>query len=167
MTTIKSTLYSACSVALLASLVTGGCSDDSGPSKTDTTAAKTDTTAAAEDGGSSGDGSSGSGKCTNSADHALLDTKAKRDGVATKAKNCGISCLGATDKKKCATDCIVKGTKLSRGCSACYGDNVLCSANNCLNECAADPNSSLCTKCRDDKGCTKAWETCTGMKVDR
>ena len=123
-------------LALFASILFAlgtGCSDDSGtkPDTGGTTADSGGTTV--DSAASTGDGgSSGSGKCVNSADTPLLDTKAKRSEVSKKVGACGLQCIAATDQKKCATDCIIKDTKLSTDCSGCYADNVLCSAKNCL-----------------------------------
>jgi hypothetical protein len=167
-------------------MVAGACSDDGTPVKKDGTVTpdvgkkdgpvvKPDGTVVKPDGTVvKPDGTAPSGKCTNAADLAKLDTKPERDAVSAKAKTCGVGCILNADKKKCTTDCLTKpepeGAGLSVDCTGCYVDIVLCAATNCMTPCLADPNGQPCADCQQGKppsttgvNCVTPFYTCSGL----
>jgi hypothetical protein len=112
------------------------------------------------------DATAPAGACTNADDGAKLDTAPERDAVSAKAKECGLGCLAKptdAEKAQCSTDCVVAGTQLSAGCSACYVGIILCTMKNCLVQCAADPSAQTCVDCQTTNKCYETFYTCSGM----
>ncbi len=81
------------------------------------------------------------------------------------AQDCGLSCLGDEDPGSCAGTCVVEATGLSEGCAGCYAGVVVCSIQNCLAPCAADPTSEACTSCQAEN-CIDDYTACTGEIPD-
>jgi hypothetical protein len=52
----------------------------------------------------------------------------------------------------------------SAGCLDCFVKSATCAAANCLNECAANPNTVACDTCRVTRGCIGQFYTCSGLK---
>ena len=107
-----------------------------------------------------GDASEG-GACTNEADMAILADEAV--DVTGEAQTCGLGCLGDDDPGACSAACVAEATGISSDCAGCYGDTVLCSADNCLAECAMDPASEECGACQEEF-CLPAFYACTGLE---
>ena len=103
------------------------------------------------------------GACTNADDGALLATEELRDAVTAAATDCGIGCLGEDDVGACSVACLVAGTGLTVGCSACYAGMVGCSKDNCLAECLQDPSGDACATCQTDAGCFIDFYACSGL----
>ncbi len=157
---------------LIACLIAVGCSDDDKPvTKKDTGSTQKDSAVTKKDGAvtkkdqatTKKEAGTKKGACTNAADMALLDSAAKQTGVSGKAKACGLKCVSDKDPATCATTCVVKDTKLSKGCSACYVGTIMCSIKNCLASCAVDPNSKACQDCQAKNKCITTFYTCSGL----
>lgn len=164
-------------LAMLLSVFIISCSDDDDNGKTDTGApdmivqqdgaSAEDTgpaadTGPAEDTGPAADTGPAEGACTNAEDGPLLDTAEKRDAVAASAQTCGLGCLQDADPGACSATCVADDTGLSTECSACYAGIVLCSIQNCLAACSADPTSQECAQCQADN-CLEDFYTCSGL----
>lgn len=99
-------------------------------------------------------------QCLNDDDLAiLLGGEVDATGEAT---TCGLGCLGDDDPGACSGACVADATGLSAGCSGCYANTVVCSIQNCLAPCSADPSSEACTTCQTDAGCIDDFNACTG-----
>ncbi len=86
-----------------------------------------------------------------------------RDFAREKAGDCGLACVSASAPDECAIECMKnQGVELTDGCAGCYGFIVLCTINNCLQQCIDDPHSDICDDCQTDKGCNDEFYTCTG-----
>lgn len=119
------------------------------------------------------DTSAGAGACDNSADLAVIGA----NNPADKAAACGTSatCLPLALQQKvdefetCVRDCMLDANRpnfayaVSVDCTECYVDSVRCTATLCLGECAANPSSDGCVSCRETKGCTPDFYTCSGL----
>ena len=100
------------------------------------------------------------GACTNEADMAVLQGDPT---VGDTIKECAMGCLGNEDPL-CATTCIVDATGLSAGCSECYNGTFMCSVDNCLAQCVADPNSDACVACQAEH-CAEDFLACAGIPL--
>jgi hypothetical protein len=105
------------------------------------------------------------GACTNAADGALLDSDEKFDGVVAEATTCGMTALTkpAAEQQQFALDCVKTETGLSEGCATCFAESTACTIEECVAQCAADPSPQGCIDCREDKGCTPDFFTCSGF----
>ena len=95
--------------------------------------------------------------CQNEADQAIVDA----GGVTDAAQSCGLGCLGDADPGSCSADCVATETGLSNACAGCYAGVVVCSIENCLAPCAANPDSDACTSCQQTN-CLPEYYACTG-----
>lgn len=161
---------------LIACLITIGCSDDDKPVAKDSAVVTKDGPVTKNEASVQKDGpvtkneasvqkeaGTPTGACTNTADMALLDTAAKQTGVSAAAKKCGLGCISDKNPATCATTCVVKDTKLSAKCSACYVGIIMCTMNKCLADCAVDPDSKACTDCMTKNNCYTKFYTCSGL----
>ncbi len=96
-------------------------------------------------------------ECQNEADQTILEA----GGVTDAAQTCGLGCLGDADPGSCAGACVAEETGLSEGCAGCYAGVVVCSIENCLASCAADPDSAACASCQAEN-CLADYYVCTG-----
>jgi hypothetical protein len=96
--------------------------------------------------------------CDNDADIALIEA----GGVTGAAQDCGLGCLGDEDASLCSSRCVLENTGVTAGCSTCYADTVVCSIENCLAPCAADPTSSACGSCQLGF-CIDDFNFCSGL----
>jgi hypothetical protein len=99
--------------------------------------------------------------CLNDADLTLLNSDDELDFVTDEAQDCGLSCLPEDDPGTCAETCLGEATGLSADCSGCYAGVVVCSINNCLASCAADPDSEECATCQEEN-CLPDYYACRG-----
>ena len=79
--------------------------------------------------------------------------------------NCGLGCVSvgdADDRAFCVTECLLKETKLSCSCGACYGWHFGCVVDQCLTQCVGGPEDPGCITCMDQK-CTPELNKCTGL----
>lgn len=97
------------------------------------------------------------GACLNEADQTILETV----DVTGEAQTCGLGCLGDADPGTCAGECVATETGLSEDCAGCYSGIVVCSIDNCLASCAADPSSEACTTCQAEN-CLEDFNLCVG-----
>ena len=95
------------------------------------------------------------GACTNAADDAIFMST----DVVAAVEDCAGDCFGARD---CTTECVVRETSLSMACAGCFGDASQCTVDNCAFRCFGGGDSPDCMACRDEAGCTAAFETCSG-----
>ena len=100
------------------------------------------------------------GACANEADMGVLQGDPE---VGGKIQTCAMGCLGSEDPL-CATDCIVEKTGLSAECSECYNGTFMCSVDNCLAQCVADPASEGCTTCQAEF-CAESFTACSGIPL--
>ncbi len=98
--------------------------------------------------------------CLSDADLAIINGDVSPTSVAG---DCGLNNLGANDAGTCSLFCVAGGTGLSNECSSCYAATVVCSIENCLAPCAADPGSDACGACQVESGCTAAFYECSGL----
>jgi len=79
----------------------------------------------------------------------------------------------AIDIRRCATAAVGQGPAtstclqleppgLSEGCADCYGGVTQCIFDNCIGQCAVDPDDPACVTCQADNGCDTALDSCTG-----
>jgi hypothetical protein len=101
----------------------------------------------------------GEGACQNADDCPIIEGGTARQSATT----CGIGCLGDADPEACANTCVVDETGLSTECSACYIDIVVCTRDNCIQECLADPESAACFDCQVSAGCRAEFDECSGL----
>ena len=107
-------------------------------------------------------------QCQNDEDLAWLHSSVSngetgRDFAREKAGDCGLACVSASAPDECALRCMNnQGVELTDGCAGCYGFIVLCTINNCLQQCIDDPHSDVCDACQTEKGCNDEFYTCTG-----
>lgn len=158
-----------CTLALLALPLAGCSSDDSGGSSNGGTTA--DTTGGNATGDAAGGGGSdaqaatggGSGECTNDGDLAII-TGGQVDATG-EATTCGLGCLSqpSDQQEQCSLDCVINATGLSSACAGCYASSIKCTIDECVAQCAANPESDGCLQCREDKGCTPTFYTCSGL----
>lgn len=106
------------------------------------------------------------GACANAADVALLNSEEKFDGAVGKASSCGMTALTkpAAEQQQFAVNCVKTDTGLSEACAACFAASTVCAIQNCVAQCAADFASEGCTDCREEKGCTPDFYTCSGFR---
>lgn len=97
------------------------------------------------------------GACTNPADEAIFMSVDVEDRVG----ECAGDCFGARD---CTTECVVRETGLSMPCAQCFGDVSQCTVDNCAFRCFGGGDSPDCMACRDEAGCTAAFEACSGLE---
>lgn len=71
---------------------------------------------------------------------------------------CASGCLGAS---ACSATCIQQKVGLTPGCATCFGDDVGCTASNCVLSCLS-PSSPACVDC-SNKYCLPALLTCAGV----
>jgi hypothetical protein len=100
-------------------------------------------------------GFAATGACTNASDTAVHDSMDVSDAVGT----CAGDCFGG---EECTTNCVVDATDLSPECSACYGEVTACTSSNCAFQCLGG-ESEGCEQCRDEAGCTAAFDDCAGF----
>jgi hypothetical protein len=137
---------------------------DAGPGPVDSGPGPTDAGADLTDGGALDTGSmtgtdaggAGSGACTNAADTAILETI----DVEMVTGSCAEGCFGGGD---CTRDCLIEMTMISMPCAQCFGDVVACTAMMCTFECLGGGDSPECMACRDSRGCSAAFATCSGL----
>ncbi len=102
-----------------------------------------------------GDAGEASGACTNPADLAVhMNTD-----ISAAIETCASGCFGG---QTCTRSCIMNDVGLSADCTECYVQVTTCAIQNCLTSCAGT-NSAACDQCRDDSGCTAAFEACSGV----
>jgi hypothetical protein len=97
--------------------------------------------------------------CTNSSDQSIIDGT----DVYGEAASCAMGCMSASDMIACVRPCLVDATGLSEACATCYAATVRCSFDNCLGECAMDPESAECQSCIEESGCQEEFEACSGI----
>jgi hypothetical protein len=79
----------------------------------------------------------------------------------------------AIDIRRCATAAVGQGAgtstclqqdppALSAGCADCYGGVTQCIFDNCIADCAADPDAQGCVDCQAANGCDTDLDSCTG-----
>jgi hypothetical protein len=102
------------------------------------------------------------GACDNSADLAELEAiESTLEGTIT---SCVFGCLDQlANFASCGTSCIERDTELSNGCAACFGASMKCTVDNCVLACAT-PTAPGCATCQDEKGCTAAFDECSGVE---
>lgn len=115
-----------------------------------------------------------SDQCTNTADLAVICSGTQ--DPADKAGSCGTStaCISLALQGKfaefedCTRECMLDAERpnftfaVSANCTECYVDSVRCTAEQCLGACASDPSSEGCVTCREEKGCTSSFFSCSG-----
>jgi|GEM_PF-1275431 len=74
--------------------------------------------------------------------------------------DCGLQCIGDADAQGCTTACTAAATGLSTACAGCYGALILCTVNNCISQCIADPTSAPCLDCQE-QNCLPEFNSCT------
>lgn len=99
--------------------------------------------------------------CTNTDDLAIIMDEMVDQSA--EAATCGQMSLAEENPVQASRECIVTATGLSPLCSSCYAKTVGCSIENCVVECASDPDSAECATCQEDNGCISDFETCSGL----
>jgi len=100
-------------------------------------------------------------QCVNEADGAIL-SGGEVDATGA-AQTCGLGCLAQEDPGACSMTCVMDETGLSAGCAGCYVGTIVCTIDNCVAECAADPTSDDCGACQVDAGCINDFYACSGL----
>lgn len=107
--------------------------------------------------------------CQNEVDLGWLQADQKdamtgRELAREAAGDCGLACLSECAPGDCAVKCMTnrKSVSLSKTCSSCYGDIVICTIDKCLTRCISDPQAPDCKACQEEKGCQAAFDACTG-----
>ncbi|MEC8024058.1 MAG: hypothetical protein VX223_08990, partial [Myxococcota bacterium] len=98
-------------------------------------------------------------QCLNSADLAL----AAQYDLNSEATTCYLGCLADSDPIMCANICLKNNTGISDGCGGCYTEKTFCTFDNCLAQCATDPNSDECSQCQISNGCASNFYQCVGV----
>jgi len=101
------------------------------------------------------------GVCQNDTDCSLVRSGQARSTAST----CGIGCIGDDDEAQCGADCVVAESGLTADCAACYVAIVNCSRDNCLVECASDPEGADCFDCQVTNGCRADFDECSGLST--
>jgi hypothetical protein len=103
-----------------------------------------------------GTGGASTGACTQGVDEKIFS------GL-TFFPDIEVPCVMATPGNTPATmACIQAKTGLSNGCMACIGADLQCGVTNCLNVCATNQGSPMCTTCRRTS-CEAAFIACSGQ----
>ncbi|MEC9073281.1 MAG: hypothetical protein VX938_12905 [Myxococcota bacterium] len=102
--------------------------------------------------------------CTNPIDLTINNDSGNQ--VQADAGAFGQSCMGSDDIAKCTSEKLVAKYGLTEGCSSCFAEVLACLVEECLLKCGADPSSDDCTCCKQDKGCTPDFYTCSGLPED-
>lgn len=103
----------------------------------------------------------GEGVCQNDTDCPLVENGEAR----STASSCGVGCLQDADPAACSEACVVAESGLSADCASCYVAIVECSRENCLVECASDPDSDDCFTCQVANDCRAEFDTCSGLET--
>ena len=180
---MKKTMIVACCTAFLLACAppagSGGSGSDAGAAPADTGfAAPADTgPAAPADTGPATPvdaGPPGEGACTNEADEAARATiNASDNPMAEISKTCGLGCFqseGANFGEDCVNNCIREATEgaVSDACIGCYTGSVMCTKDNCLFQCATNPDAPGCVSCqcggnRTQTNCYEVYARCSGI----
>lgn len=75
---------------------------------------------------------------------------------------CGFDCFGADDVQACLVECIIDDSGFSQGCATCFALTIMCTLDNCLTECMADPTSDDCAACQEEN-CMPDFMECSGL----
>lgn len=112
-------------------------------------------------------------QCTNAEDLARITDDTKADPADIAAKCALGTCIGSLSDpdalETCTSDCMRDGTSdlgadgLTADCRGCYAASVRCTAEKCLGECAGGADAPGCVSCRETKGCTPEFFTCSGL----
>jgi hypothetical protein len=117
----------------------------------------------------------GPNACRNEADCDLIDESNAQKMTAMRqiAKTCALGCRRSDGDcaalEACNRTCISETSKnylsatLSTGCADCYTQVAICGLEQCLSECADDPDTLDCVECSFRTGCRLAFERCTGL----
>jgi hypothetical protein len=101
----------------------------------------------------------GTGVCRNATDCPIVNA----GSAGPVATNCDMTC---TTGLSCATQCTSTGSGLSLTCSDCYARFFACSRTMCPGQFEC-PTPRLagngCLRCQVDKGCARAFMTCSGL----
>merc|ERR1711998_50476 len=87
---------------------------------------------------------------------------------ATKTSTTAFSCAAITCAKKsffrldATSKCIADLSKISTGCSNCFGQVAQCTLKNCAVQCLVDPTSSTCQTCGHSH-CDDLAKSCSGL----
>merc|ERR1712022_87155 len=87
---------------------------------------------------------------------------------ATWASTTAFSCAAITCAKKnffrldATSKCIADLSKISTGCSNCFGQVAQCTLKNCAVQCLVDPTSSTCQTCGHSH-CVDLAKSCSGL----
>lgn len=85
-----------------------------------------------------------------------------KDAVKPIIQKCAMSCITAADISSCSAQCFAKATGVSSQCSACFGNEVKCTKDNCLFQCI-NPSSDSCLQCSLQK-CVGSFNQCAGFE---
>lgn len=102
--------------------------------------------------------------CTNPIDLTIINDSGNQ--VQADAGAFGQSCMGSEDIAACTTEKLMAKYGLTEGCSTCFAEVLACLVEECLLKCGADPSSYDCTCCKQIKGCTPTFFTCSGLPDD-
>jgi hypothetical protein len=113
-------------------------------------------------GGTAGDG--GAGGSVGSTDQCLdagdLTAVCDDAQMAIDIRTCATAAVG---QGPATSTCLQEDPPaLSEGCADCYGGVTQCIFDNCIGDCAVDPNSQPCVDCQAANGCDTALDSCTG-----
>ncbi len=117
----------------------------------------------------------GPNACRNQADCDLIDESNEQKMTAMRqiAKTCALGCRRSDGDcvalEACNRNCISETSKnylsatLSTDCADCYTRVAICGLEQCLSECADDPDTLDCVECSFKTGCRLAFERCSGL----
>ncbi len=100
------------------------------------------------------------GACTGGADAAVLDAVGV-DAITDIMGECSIGCFTSGDPAECISVCVEDGTRLSGGCSDCFGQTGACTLTSCIFDCIS-PGSPGCASCVETN-CGPAFSECAGL----
>lgn len=155
------------------SLAFAACGDDDNGTTTDTTQPPADTMTA-DTTAADTNIPAATDQCTNTEDGAVIQADPDAPGAIATGCGVGSSCIGfafsdleqfETCVQGCMTD-DTTGAGLTDGCSLCYTQIVVCTAENCLAapaNCASAPNGEACVECRNTN-CGAAFAACSGLQ---
>jgi hypothetical protein len=105
----------------------------------------------------------GEGACQNPDDCPIVEAGTARET----AQDCAVDCQAAggseQEQAQCAGACVVSEAGLTQGCATCYLELVSCVFDNCIADCAANPDSAACIDCQNTAGCRTDFDTCSGL----
>ena len=181
---MKKMIAVACCTAFLLACVpegssgsgSGGSGSDAGAASADAGPADTGPAAPADAGPATpvDAGPPGEGACTNEADMAARDIiNASDNDMGEISKTCGLGCFqseGANFSEDCVNNCIREAVEsaVSDACIGCYTGSVMCTKDNCLFQCATNPDAPGCVSCqcggnRTQTNCYEVYARCSGI----